>query len=285
MKGLIVAAGYGTRFLPATKTVPKEMLPLIDTPSIAFVIDEFISAGIHEIVIITSRRKKSLEDYFDRDIELESLFMREGDQEKLRKIIPPRVSVTFIRQQEMLGTGHALLQAKGILGNDPFICAYPDDIHFGSPSLSEQLAETYRQTGCTVLATLHDPPQLDRYGILDLEEDGVHVKNIVEKPPKGKEPSREASIGRYLYTPDIFPLLEEGWERHDPSRGEYFHVYALKRLMDQRRVVHRRISGERLDIGSPQGYLRALIRYALGRPDLAEVMQDELSLYSSARDA
>ncbi len=285
MKGLIIAAGYGTRFLPVTKTVPKEMLPLIDTPSISFVIDEFISAGIEDIVIVTSRRKKSLEDFFDRDVELEGLFEKEGNREKLMQIIPPKVRVSFIRQQEMLGTGHALLQARSLMGDEPFICAYPDDIHFGTPSLSAQLIEAYQQTGCTVLASLHDPPQLQRYGVLDLADDGIHVENIIEKPPKGSEPSREASIGRYLYTPDIFPLLEEGWRSHDTAEGEYYHIYALKQLMDRRRVVHRRISGERLDIGSPQGYLRALLRYALGRKDLADVVYEEAALNSRAIDS
>lgn len=275
MKGLILAAGYGTRFLPATKTVPKEMLPLIDTPSISFIIDEFISAGIREIVIITSRRKKALEDYFDREIELEEIFRREGKSGNLKKIIPPDVSVSFIRQKEMMGTGHALLQAKPVIGDEPFICAYPDDLHFGTPSLSRQLLETYEQTGCSVLATVYDPPEIGRYAVLELDSDNKHVCNIVEKPPKGKEPSREASIGRYLYTPDIFAHLQKGWELHDGT-GEYFHVYALKQLMDARRVVFRRMSGERYDIGTPQGYLQALIAYAGKHSDYSAILKDAL---------
>ncbi len=275
MKGLIAAAGYGTRFLPVTKTIPKEMLPLIDTPSLAFIIDEFRASGITDIVIITSRRKKSMEDYFDREIELESLFMKEGAEDKLSLIKPYDIRVSFVRQTEMLGTGHALLQARGLIGNEPFICAYPDDIHFGSPPLSSQLIETYNQTGCSVLGTLHDPPELERYGVLDLDPDNLHVRNIIEKPPRGSEPSREASIGRYLYTPDIFPYLEEGWKLHD-GNSEYYHVYALKKLMDEKKVVYRRITGERLDIGSPQGYLQAVIRYASKRPELASVLKEEL---------
>ncbi len=275
MKGLILAAGYGTRFLPVTKTVPKEMLPLIDTPSISFIIEEFLEAGITDIVIVTSRRKKALEDFFDREVELETLFSREQDTGKLKKIAPWDLSISFVRQVDMLGTGHALLQARKLIGDEPFICAYPDDLHFGTPCLSAQLAETYRQTGCSVLASLYNPPELERYGVLQMDADQVHVTDIVEKPPKGSEPSREASIGRYLYTPDFFDYLEEGWRKHQ-GPGEYYHVYALKKLMDARRVVSCRISGERLDIGSPQGYLRAILRFAAGRPELAEVLQEEL---------
>lgn len=274
MKGLIVAAGYGTRFLPATKTVPKEMLPLIDTPSLDFLIDEFISAGIREIVIITSRRKKSLEDYFDREIELERLFTQEGRKDMLDKIQPRDIRVSFIRQQDMLGTGHALLQARSLLDDAPFICAYPDDLHFGTPSLSAQLMETYAQTGCSVLAAIHDPPELHRYGVLKLDDDNTHVIDIVEKPNPGEEPSRKASVGRYLYTPELFDYLEEGWKAH--HAGEYYHIYALKRLMDQRKVVYRELTGERLDIGSPEGYLRALLRYASRRSDLAPVLKEYL---------
>ncbi len=275
MKGLIVAAGYGTRFLPVTKTVPKEMLPLIDTPSLDFIIDEFVSAGIREVVIITSRRKKSLEDYFDREIELEELFIREGNNEKLAKIRPRDIKVCFIRQQEMLGTGHALLQARSLLDDGPFICAYPDDLHFGTPSLSAQLMETYEQTGCSVLAAIHDPPELHRYGVLKLDTDGLHVMDIVEKPNPGEEPSREASVGRYLYTPELFDYLEEGWKAH--AGGEYYHIYALKKLMEQRKVVYRELTGERLDIGSPEGYLRAVLTYASSRSDLSHVLREYLS--------
>lgn len=275
MRGLIAAAGYGTRFLPVTKSIPKEMLPLIDTPTLEFIIDEFAAAGIKEVAVITSRRKKSMEDYFDHDIELESLFRREQAEAKLKMIQPKDISMVWIRQKEMLGTGHALLQAKSFIGDQPFICAYPDDIHFGSPCLSAQLIETYNQTGCCVLGSIHNPPGLERYGVLALAEDGLHVTDIVEKPPKGTEPSKEVSIGRYLYTPEIFKYLEEGWNLHT-GPGEYFHIYALKKLMDQQKVVHRRITGERLDIGAPEGYLRAIIRYASARPELLPVLQEEL---------
>ncbi len=247
MKGLIVAAGYGTRFLPVTKTIPKEMLPLIDKPSIAFIVEEFIASGIDEILIITSRRKKMLDDFFDREIELESVFAAEGNHAKAVKIKPYDAKFFFVRQQEMMGTGHALMLGRPMLDREPFVVAYPDDLHFGEKPLALQLIEKYRETGCSVMATIHNPPNLERYGILKLAEDNLHVEGIVEKPAPGKAPSTEASIGRYLYTPELFDYLEEGWEKH--TGGEYFHTYALGKLMDQGKVVYKETEGERLDTG------------------------------------
>ncbi|MBI9104114.1 MAG: NTP transferase domain-containing protein [Spirochaetales bacterium] len=267
MKGLILAAGYGTRFLPVTKTIPKEMLPLIDKPSIAFIIDEFIQSGIEDIIVITSRRKKSLEDYLDREIELEEIFRREGAAAKLEKIAPYKANISFIRQQEMKGTGQALMLPEKMIGDEPFVVAYPDDLHFGETPLAAQLIKTWEETGCSVLSTLHNPPNLERYGILALKEDGFHVKDIVEKPAPGTEPSKEATIGRYLYTPDIFKYLREGWGKH--TTGEYFHTYALKQQMDRDGVVFKPLEGERLDTGSPAGYLKAILKYAAKDPDMA----------------
>jgi len=266
MKGVIVAAGYGTRFLPVTKTVPKEMLPLITKPSIDFIVEEFLASGITEILFITSRRKKAIEDYFDREVELESVFRAAGEQKKLDAISPARASFFFVRQAEMKGTGNALLLARPFTGNEPFVVAYPDDLHFGEKPLSLQLIETWQQTGCTVLATLHDPPDINRYGIISIAQDGLHVTDIVEKPPRGKEPSREASIGRFLYTPDFLDQLEKEWKDH--TGGEFFHTPAVQALARKGRVVFSRVQGERLDTGDPGGYLEAIIRYADGVPSL-----------------
>jgi len=276
MKGLILAAGYGTRFLPASKSVPKELFPLIDKPAIAFLIEEFIASGIRDIVLISSRRKKSLEDYFDHDIELETVFRSEGvkSDEKLLKVQPYDINLTVIRQKEMRGTGHAMLQARHALEGSPFITAYPDDLHFGDVPLSRQLIDHYDKTGCSVLSTLHDPPELLRYGVLSLAPDDYHVTDIIEKPASMElAPSREASIGRFLYTPDIFPYLQEGWNKH--KEGEYYHVYALKKLMDQNQVVHSRVSGLRLDTGAPEGYFRAILTYASRDPDLLRILKEE----------
>ena len=271
MKGIIVAAGYGTRFLPVTKTVPKEMLPLITRPAIDFIIEEFRLAGIKEIIIITSRRKKALDDYFDHDVELDGVFEREGAEAKLKLAAPPDVAVSFVRQKAMRGTGHALLTAKPLIGDEPCVVAYPDDIHLGAPPLARQLIDMYEQTGCSVLATVHEPGDVSRYGVVAPAQDGVHVLAFVEKPAKGAEPSHEVSIGRYLYTPEFFDLLEEGWKQH--TGGEYYHLYALNKLIAQGKVVWKATEGTRLDTGEPQGYLEAILTYAWSTPMYRAVIE------------
>jgi UTP--glucose-1-phosphate uridylyltransferase len=270
MKGVIIAAGYGTRFLPVTKTVPKELLPVGTKPSIAYIVEEFVASGIDELIVVTSRRKRALEDWFDREIELEEAFRREGRAEKLALIAPPPVRVSFVRQAEMRGTGHALLQVKPLLGGQGCVVAYPDDIHIGTPPLARQLIDVYERTGKSVLATILEPGDVSRYGVVDPAPDGVSVRGFVEKPPKGREPSHEVSIGRYLYTPDFFDLIEEGWAAH--GSGEYFHTYALDRLIASGRVAFARASGERLDTGDPAGYLEAILRDAAADPALAPVL-------------
>jgi UTP--glucose-1-phosphate uridylyltransferase len=271
MKGVIVAAGYGTRFLPVTKTVAKELLPVGTKPSIAFIVEEFVDSGIHDIIIINSRRKKALEDYFDREIELEELFRREGRLDKLAAIAPPEARIAFVRQTEMRGTGHALLQVKALVGGEPCVVAYPDDLHIGAIPLARQLMDVYEATGKSVLATIHEPGDVSRYGIVDPESDGIGVKGFVEKPAKGTEPSHEVSIGRYLYTPEFFEFVEEGWAKH--SGGEYFHTYALDRLIAGGKMAFKRISGERLDTGDPAGYLDAILRNAASDPALRPVLE------------
>ena len=270
MKGVIVTAGYGTRFLPVTKTIPKEMLPLVTRPSIEFIVEEFVDSGITEILFITSRRKKSLEDYFDHERELEAAFEAAGDTRKLQAIAPTKATCYFVRQPEMRGTGHALLLARSFVGREPFVAAYPDDLHFGSPPLARQLIDAWERTGCTVLATLHEPPDINRYGVISIAADGLHVTGIVEKPEQGREPSREASIGRFLYAPDFLEQLEAEWSRH--STGEFFHTPAVLALARRGRVVFHRVQGERLDTGEPAGYLEAIIRYARGVPELSKVL-------------
>lgn len=279
MKGIIVAAGYGTRFLPVTKTIPKEMLPLVNVPSIQFIVDEFVESGITDIVIITSRRKKALEDYFDREVELESVFEREGKARQLGLVAPPAANIAFVRQQKMMGTGHALLAVKAWIGSDACVVAYPDDLHVGTPPLSAQLVSMYEKTGCSVLASFTESGDVSRYGVLAVAKDGTHVSGIVEKPAKGSEPSHEVSIGRYLYTSEFFSLLEEGWKKHldaaareSREPGEYFHVYALNRLMESGKVVFCPMKGTRLDTGEPAGYLDAVLRYADTKPELRAVI-------------
>lgn len=271
MKGIIIAAGYGTRFLPVTKTVPKEMLPLIDKPSIAYIVDEFVGSGIEDIIVVTSRRKRALDDWFDRDVELESIFEREGRADKAALIAPPKANVTLVRQREMRGTGHALLQAAPFLGGEPCVVAYPDDLHIGAPPLARQLIDVYEKTGDCVLAAIHDPGDVSRYGVLDPAPAGTKVRGFIEKPARGSEPSHEVSIGRYLYTPEFFDILAEGWKRH--GSGEYYHIYALDRMIAEGKVSWARVQGERLDTGEPSGYLEAILETAWADPAYRAVVE------------
>jgi UTP--glucose-1-phosphate uridylyltransferase len=268
MKGVILAAGYGTRFLPATKTIPKEMFPLIDTPAIDVIVKELIVAGIEDILIITSRRKKPLEDYFDREIELETTFREEGAHEKLASIRPVNVNIFFMRQQQMAGTGDALLLVEPFVGDSPFVVAYPDDILIHGPNLTAQLIELYERTGHTVLAGQEIPEgDISRYGVMDTEiRNGVeYVHAMVEKPAPGTEPSRLVGYGRYLYHPEIFDALRS--TRNAAQGREFTQTEAIQRLAAEGRVVVKRFEGRILDVGTPQGYLHSFIEFGLLRDE------------------
>ncbi|AYE36097.1 nucleotidyltransferase [Borrelia turcica IST7] len=272
MKGIILAAGYGTRFLPITKTIPKEMLPILNKPAIDYIIEEFINSGIKEILIITSRRKGVLDNYFDREIELESTFTKECRQDLLDIIKLKDINISFIKQNEMMGTGHALLHAKPWIGVEPTIVAYPDDLHIGNPPLTAQLIELHKKTGKNILSVIENPKNINRYGVIELDKDNIHIKDIVEKPAVGKEPSRKASIGRFLYTYDFFKYLEEGFKLH--KKGEYHHIYALKKLMSEGKVLYKEIEGERLDTGDIEGYLETIIKIAKRDDKLSQIIKD-----------
>jgi UTP--glucose-1-phosphate uridylyltransferase len=268
MKGIIIAAGYGTRFLPCTKTIPKEMFPLIDTPAIDFIVDEFIKSGINEILIVSSRRKKALEDYLDREIELEAEFAAKNDTEKLKKISKKNANFYFIRQSSMLGTGHAILICKEFIGNSPFVIAYPDDLVFGKTPLTKQLIDIYKKTGSSVLAVEEIDGDVSRYGVIDFskQDDLLKVKKIVEKPKKGTEPSRMISVGRYLFTDELITKLEEDFKDH--KSGEFYHINAINYLASNNKLYACKYEGERLDIGDKLGYFEGIIKYTLSRNDL-----------------
>ena len=200
MKGIILAAGYGTRFLPITKTIPKEMLPILNKPAIDYIIEEFINSGIKEILIITSRRKGVLDNYFDREIELESTFIKECRQDLLDIIKLKDINISFIKQNEMMGTGHALLHAKPWIGVENTIVAYPDDLHIGNPPLTSQLIELHKKTGKNILSVIENPKNINRYGVIELDKDNIHIKDIVENQKLEKNQAGKASIGRFLYT-------------------------------------------------------------------------------------
>jgi len=270
MKGIILAAGYGTRFLPITKTIPKEMLPLGTRPALDYVIQEYVDSGITSILIINSRRKKVLEDYFDREPELEAVFEREGKTANLRKVRPPEATIFFVRQQSMEGTGAAVMLAREFAGSDPCVLAFPDDLHFGDVPLARQLAEVYERTGSSVLALEERPngEDISRYGVAAVEPGSqpIRVTGLVEKPPVGQEPSRFISVGRYLITPEIFDALDE--ERRLHQGGEFYLTAAFERLAKQGKLSGCAFQGERLDTGEPLGYYEALVRRLLADPEL-----------------
>lgn len=272
MKGVIVAAGYGTRLLPFTKTVPKELIPLVDRPAISFVVEEFVKAGIDDILIIGSRRKKALEDFFDREMELERVFHEEHRTQMLESIKPFPVQVSFVRQQAMRGTGHALSLARSFAAGEPIIVAYPDDLFMGQTiNPSEQLIACHRTTKASVLA-VQDMGSADvsRYGVVQPSDLGppIWVQRLVEKPSPGQEPSKLISLGRYLLTADIFPLLEQGLKVH--ADGEFYHIGALNELGRRGQLAAVSVVQERLDVGDKLGYVDAFCRYALSRPELRD---------------
>ena len=270
MKGIIIAAGYGTRFLPATKTVAKEMFPLIDTPAIDFIVDEFIQSGITEILIVTSRRKKILEDYFDKEIELETVFTKENDQSKLSKIRDKGINIFFVRQKEMLGTGHAILICKDFIGESPFVIAYPDDLAFCSTPLTKQLINIHNETGYSVLAVEEIEGDVSRYGVIGFDKEGelLKVNQIIEKPPKGNEPSKMISVGRYLFTSELLKLLEANYKNH--KSGEFYHIDAINSLAKNGKLYACKFDGDRIDVGDKIGYLEGIIKYSLSRNDMRE---------------
>ena len=275
MKGLILAGGYGTRFLPATKTVPKEMFPLIDRPAIDFIVDEFVKSGVKHILIVTSRRKKSLEDYFDREIELETYLNDDNKLKKMESAVQSinDVAIYFIRQQEMKGTGHAVLLGKDFL-DSPFVLAFPDDLVFSEIPLAKQIMDIHKQTNKNVLAVKNmEGEDLTRYGIIEPSStqnnnNYIDVNGIFEKPKKGNEPSNYVSIGRYLLTPDIFPILENGLNKC--KHKEYYLTDAINVLANQNKVVAHEFKGKRYDIGEPIGYLKTITEYAMSREDLKD---------------
>lgn len=267
-KGVVVAAGYGTRFLPITRTIPKEMLPIVDRPALDLVVQELIEAGITDLLVITSRRKKALDDWFDRDPELEAACA--SDPQKLSRALPPAVRTTFVRQEKMGGTGDALRLARSFAGSDPVIVAFPDDL-LGQPNASAQLMDAYRSTGCSVLAAADlGAGDVSRYGVLDATQDGDvwRVRGVVEKPAPGTAPSSLISVGRYLYTPEFFAALDALPPAHT---GEWTPMDAMAALGAQGKLVATVLRAQRWDTGTPLGWLQALTDHALADPRLAEI--------------
>jgi UTP--glucose-1-phosphate uridylyltransferase len=270
------AAGLGTRFLPATKAQPKEMLPLVDKPMIQYVVEEAVAAGLDRLTIITGRGKRAIEDHFDASVELEFYLQERGKWDELAQIktISDLASVAYIRQKEPLGLGHAILCARPLVGEEPFAVFLGDDIIVADPPCIAQLLAAFERVGDPVLAVEQLPrEQLSLYGVIRGKElgDGVYlVEDLVEKPAPGAAPSDLAIIGRYVLTPDIFPILAETPPDH---RGEIQLTDALRRLRERRPLYAVRFTGRRFDTGDKLGFLRATVEMALARPDLGEALR------------
>ena len=273
-KAVFPAAGLGTRFLPATKAQPKEMLPLVDKPTIQYVVEEAVASGLAEIIIVTGRGKRAIEDHFDAAFELEYYLHGRGKLDELAQIktISELASVSYVRQKEPRGLGHAILCARPLVGDEPFAVFLGDDIVAspGAPCM-RQLIDVYARYGGPVVAVERVPrAQLHRYGVVAGHALGGNVwevTDLVEKPSAAEAPSDLAIIGRYVLTPDLFPILAETAE--DRS-GEIQLTTALRELRRRRPIYALAFEGKRYDTGDKLGFLRATVEFALARPDLAD---------------
>ena len=278
-KGVFPAAGLGTRFLPATKAQPKEMLPLVDKPMIQYVVEEAAASGLSEIIIVTGRGKRAIEDHFDAAFELEYYLADRGKTEELAQIktISELASVSYVRQKEPLGLGHAILCARALVGDEPFAVFLGDDIIGAAPSpCIRQLLDVSERHGAPTIAVQRVLREhIHQYGVVAVRpcEDRVHeITDLVEKPKAQDAPSDLAIIGRYVLPPEIFGILAE---TKADSRGEIQLTDALRTLRSQRPMYAVEFEGRRYDTGNKLGFLKATVEFALARPDLA----DEFRVY------
>lgn len=285
-KAVIPAAGLGTRFLPFSKAVPKEMLPIVDRPVIQHVIEEAVDAGIEDILVVTSRHKKVLEDHFDRLPELEQALEAKGKHEDAEEVraLSDLAQLHFVRQGEALGLGHAIGQARNHVGDEPFLVLLGDDIMHPSVGVVKGMIDAYEQHGCSVVGLMEVPKEdVSSYGCAGFEPLGdalVEVKELVEKPEVAAAPSNLAIMGRYLFTPSIFEEIE----RTEPGQGGEIQITdAMAQLMERERLLGYTFAEGRFDSGKKIDYLRAVVELTLERDDLgpafgeilAEVVQRE----------
>ena len=273
---VLPAAGWGTRFLPATKAQPKEMLPLVDKPLIQYAVEEAVAAGIEHVIIVTNSQKRAIEDHFDHSYELEHLLEAKGDFEMLRRVrrISTLAQISYVRQKEQLGLGHAVLMAKELVGQEPFAVIHSDDVVVAVRPAIGQIIEAYEQTQASVVAVMEiDRAETDRYGIIDpvtpqnagADKRLLKLQGLVEKPQPEHAPSNLAIIGRYVLTPGIFDMLEQ------TPRGAVAEIQltdAIQRLMEEQDVYGYALEGVRYDAGTTMGWLQASIELALLRPDV-----------------
>ena len=279
-KAIFPVAGLGTRFLPATKSVPKEIMTLVDRPLIQYAIDEARAAGIKEFIFVTSRGKGALEDYFDHAPQLESALRKSGKTDLLEALKTTNMesgAIAYIRQHKAMGLGHAVWCARRLISNEPFAVILPDDVIAADKPCLEQMVEAYQETGGCMVAAMEVPREkTSAYGILDVDEEKgslVSVAGMVEKPKVDEAPSNLAVIGRYILTPDVLNNLNKA---SAGAAGEIQLTDAIAKEIVEGRPVHGlRFSGQRFDCGSKAGFLQATVSFALARPDL----QDELSAF------
>lgn len=278
-KAVITAAGWGTRFLPATKSQPKEMLPLVDKPIIQYVIEEAAASGIEHIIIVTALGKHAIENHFDRSFELEDVLKRKGDNERLQEVqrISNLASISYIRQKEQLGLGHAVSVAKDLVGNEPFALFLPDDLIASEVPAMRQMIEVYARYGCSIIAVEPVPPEkTSAYGIINpkqVEERVFQVTDLVEKPGPEDAPSNLGIVGRYILTPEIFDMFDNV---SPGAVGEIQLTDALRQLLKHQAIYAYQFEGTRHDTGEPLGYLKACIEYTLKRPDLGPAFKQYL---------
>lgn len=282
-KAVFPVAGMGTRFLPATKASPKEMLPIVDKPLIQYAVEEAVAAGCTEMVFVTGRNKRSIEDHFDKAYELETE-LEHRNKEKLlahvRDILPPNITCLYIRQAEALGLGHAVLCAKAAVGDNPFAVILADDLIDAPQGALKQMVDIYNQTGNSVLGVeTVDPSQTGSYGIVEIEnlKNYKRIINIVEKPKPEEAPSNLAVVGRYILTPRIFDLLT------NLPRGAGNEIQltdGIARLLDHEFVLAHAFEGTRYDCGSKIGYLEATLAYGLKHPETGGAFRDLLKRYA-----
>jgi UTP--glucose-1-phosphate uridylyltransferase len=279
-KAVFPAAGLGTRFLPATKASPKEMLPLVDKPLIQYVVEEAVASGVESIIIVTGRSKGPMEDHFDVTYELEKVLEERGKRELLQEMraISEMARFSFVRQGEALGLGHAILQAQDCVGDEPFAVMLSDDIVDAETPALKQLLDVYEKYDAPVVGTMQVAGEaISRFGALDVDEleDGIYkIKDMVEKPPFSEAPSDLAIIGRYVLTPDIF---EEIGKTRPGAIGEIQITDAMRSLLRKRPFYAVRFKGTRHDAGDKLGFLIATVEFALKRPDLADEFRDYLN--------
>ncbi|HBQ63182.1 MAG: UTP--glucose-1-phosphate uridylyltransferase GalU [Trichococcus flocculiformis] len=278
-KAVIPAAGFGTRFLPATKAMAKEMLPIVDKPTIQFIVEEAIASGIEDILIVTGKSKRPIEDHFDSNIELEANLREKGKNELLELVQETTgLRIHFVRQSYPLGLGHAVLQAKAFVGDEPFVVMLGDDLMEDEVPLTKQLMDAYERTHASNIAVMEVPhEETSKYGIIDpdqeLEPGLFNVRRFVEKPKPEDAPSNLAIIGRYLLTPEIFEILEN---QNPGAGGEIQLTDAIDTLNQTQRVFAKRFDGKRFDVGDKFGFLTTSISYGLTHPEIKDKLKNYL---------